>query len=184
MTSDVGNSDPTPPPSLASRLGGWVRDRRRGLAMADRDVPQVPGRRWAMPVLAGLIAAGPFATLLGATVLAGAVERETRRMEALRAPRRIAEARREAAHVALSGAMMRPGPAALLDGVAAALPADAALVRAERSVDGALALEVSVSDPDALRSAVRRVPALAGLRDVRQQEGEGRTMVLLRQVAP
>jgi hypothetical protein len=184
MTSDAGHSDPTPPPSLAGRLGGWVRDRRRPRDLADTDSPKLIGRRWVMPALAMLVAAGPLATLIGASLLAHVTEGDTRWMEAARAPRRIAEARREAAHMSLSAAMVRPGPAALLDGVAAALPADAALVRAERRPDGALALEVSVSDPDALRSALRRVPALAGLRDVRQQEGEGRTLVLLRQVAP
>ncbi|MET3722394.1 hypothetical protein [Sphingomonas trueperi] len=184
MTQDAATSDPSPPPSLVARLGAWARHRRSLGRRADPDAPEAAGRRWVTPVLAALIAAGPLATLTGAMLLANAVERETTRLEATQAPRRITEQRREAAHGVLAAAMLRPGPAALLDGVAAALPADAALVRAERGADGALALEVSVSDPDALRSALRRVPALAGLRDVRQQEGEGRTLVLLRQVAP
>jgi len=184
MTPDAAPSDPSPPPSLAARLGGWARDRRRLRRTAGPDAPESARRRWVTPALAALIAAGPLATLAGATLLANAVERETTRLEATLAPRRITEQRRAAAHGALSAALLRPGLAALLDGVAAALPADAALVRAERGADGALVLEVSVSDPDALRSALRRVPGLAGLRDVRQQEGEGRTLVLLRQVAP
>ncbi|WP_093297732.1 hypothetical protein [Sphingomonas sp. NFR04] len=184
MTMDAGHSDPSPPPSLAARLGGWARARRRLPRRAGHDAPEAAGRRWVTPVLAGLIVAGPLATLAGATLLANAAERETTRLDATLAPRRITEQRRAAVHGMLSAAMLRPGPTALLDRVAAALPADAALVRAERSADGALVLEVSVSDPDALRSALRRVPALAGLRDVRQHEGEGRTLVLLRQVAP
>jgi hypothetical protein len=134
--------------------------------------------------LAALVAAGPVLTTMGATILADGAERETRQVDATLGPRRIAEQRRAEARTALSTAILRPGPAALLDGLAAALPSDAALVRAERGADGTLALEVAVSDPDALRGALRRVPALAGLRDVRQQEGEGRTLVLLRQVAP
>ncbi|MGN7999416.1 hypothetical protein [Sphingomonas sp. 22176] len=184
MTSDAANRDASPPPSLAARLSGWLRARRRPTSRDGQDVPTGPGRRAVMLAIAGLIAAGPLATLIGATVLARAAEHETRRLEAARAPRDVTEQRRAAAHAMLAAALMRAGPAALLDGVATALPADAALVRAEQRDDGLLELEIATSDPDALRSALRRVPALAALRDVRQQEGEGRTLVLLRQVAP
>jgi hypothetical protein len=134
--------------------------------------------------MALLLAAGPVATIVGATLLANVTSSEAAGLEARLAPRRVAEQGRDAARTILASAIVRPGPAALLDSVAAALPADAALVRAERREDGMLELEVLVSDPDALRSALHRVPALAGLRDVRQQEGEGRTLVLLRQAAP
>ncbi|WP_294258296.1 hypothetical protein [uncultured Sphingomonas sp.] len=183
MTMDARNSDPSLPPSLAARLGAWVRASRRGRRGADPESPKLTSPRWVTPALAMLIVAGPLATMLGAGLLSGASERATRRMAATLEPRHLRAQQREAARATLSAAILRPGPAALLDRVAAALPADAALIRAERSADGALALEVSVSDPDALRSALRRAPGLSGLRDVRQQEGEGRTLVLLRQVA-
>ncbi|WP_313537975.1 hypothetical protein [Sphingomonas sp.] len=184
MTLDAGNRDPSLPPSLATRLAEWVQDRRRARPADQHDTTHVGGPRWVTPALAILIAAGPLATLLGATLLARAAEHETQRIEVSLVPHRNTAQRHEAAHAILSAAILRPGPAALLDGVATGLPPDAALVRAERGADGTLMLEVSVSDPDALRSALRRVPALAALRDVRQQEGEGRTLVLLRQVAP
>lgn len=190
MTPDAADRDPTsPPPSLAGRALGWARARARARA---RRSP-APGRAataagrprpWILPAIALLIAAGPLVTLVGATLLAKHAQRDAAAAEATLAPRRAAEQARAAARTMLASAIVQPGPAALLDTVAAAMPADAALVRAERQVDGTLELEVAVSDPDALRTALRRVPMLAGLRDVRQQEGEGRTHVLLRQAAP
>lgn len=165
-------------------MAGRLR-RRAPPQVADR-APLAP-RKGLRPVTVGLallIALGPLATALGATLLADAARRETAKIEATLAPVRRSAQRQAAARTLLSDAIARPGPVALLDAVATALPADAALVRAERREDGLIELEVAASDPDALRSALRRVPALAGLRDVRQQEGEGRTLVLLRQAAP
>ncbi len=186
MTPDAADRDPSsPPPSLAARAFGWVRaGGARSPAPADEAAGLERPRAWVMPALALLIAAGPLATLAAATLLAERAQHDAAAAEAALAPRRSAEQARGAARTMLASAIVQPGPAALLDTVSAALPADAALVRAERQGDGALELEVAASDPDALRSALRRVPALAGLRDVRQQESEGRTHVLLRQAAP
>lgn len=179
MTPDADDQDSfsPPPPSLATRAVRWAR----GVKAASPATAE--GGRWVVVALAALIAAGPLATMLGAAVLARAVQHDSAVLAAQQAPRRAAARSRAAAHAVLSAAIVRPGPAALLDGVAVALPADAAMARAERRPDGMLELEIAVSDPDALRGALRRVPALAHLRDVRQQEGEGRTLVLLRQVA-
>ncbi|NLS27331.1 hypothetical protein S2M10_23260 [Sphingomonas sp. S2M10] len=185
MTPDAPDRDPTmPPPSLALRAFGWARARaRRPVAPVDKAAEAVAAGSWIVPALALLVAAGPIATLAGATLLAGRAQRETAAAEAALAPRYAADQARGAARTMLGAAIVQPGPAALLDTLSTALPADAALMRAERQADGTLELEVAVSDPDALRTALRRVPALAGLRDVRQQEGEGRTMVVLRQAA-
>lgn len=182
MTPDAPDRAPSPSPSLAARALGWARAKRRRKAIA---APQRPerSRRWVLPALALLVAAGPLATLVGATVLAERAQRDTAAAEAAIAPRHATEQAYATARTMLDAAIVQPGPAALLDTLAAALPADAALMRAERQADGTLELEAAVSDPDSLRSALRRVPALAGLRDVRQQEGEGRTRVLLRQAA-
>ncbi len=170
-----------PPPSLAGQLAMLVR-RRRGARPADGEKGAVA--RWPAVALALLIAAGPVCTIGGAQLLRAAAAGEAARLEAQAAPRRAAERGREQARHVLGAAITRPGPAALLDQIAAVLPQDDTLTRAERAADGSLEIEVATGDPDALRSAMRRQPALAGLRDVRQREGEGRTIVLLRQAAP
>ncbi len=177
MTPEAADRDPPPPPSLVGRA--LERLHRRPRAVEGSAVPVA--RPWLILTLALLIAAGPVATIAGATLLTRAVVRETAVVQAASAPRLVAARQQEAARAVLATAMARPGPAALLDALAPALPADAALVRAEQRADGTLEIALVAGDPDALRSAVRRVPALAGLRDVRQQESDGRTSVTLRQ---
>lgn len=171
-----------PPPSLAGQLAMLVRRRRRDTRSVGEEKGAVA--RWPAVALALLIAAGPACTIGGAQLLRAAAAGEAARLEAQAAPRRAAERGREQARHVLGAAIIRPGPAALLDQIAAVLPQDDTLTRAERAADGSLEIEVATGDPDALRSAMRRQPALAGLRDVRQREGEGRTIVLLRQAAP
>lgn len=181
MTSEA--SDPPPGPrraSLAGQLVAWFR--RDRFLVPQQTAPAAP--RWVAPLLALLIAAGPLGTLAGATLLGAAASRDAARLEAQQAPRQSTVRARIVAREVLGAALARPGPAALLDQVAAALPKEDMLARAALRDDGALELEVVTSDPDALRSALRRVPALAPLRDVRQREGEGRTRVLLRGVLP
>ncbi|WP_010543197.1 hypothetical protein [Sphingomonas elodea] len=181
MTPASSDPDlPPPAPSLAGRLFAQVR--AQGGARARDAAPRHAG--WIAPVLALLVASGPAATILGAHVLRVRAMTETAAMDARLAPRREAERARDAARAVLGAALAQPGPAALLDRVAAALPQADTLTRAERRADGTIELEVATSDPDALRGAMRRHPMLAGLRDVRQREGEGRTLVLLRQAAP
>ncbi|OAN57257.1 hypothetical protein A7X12_08575 [Sphingomonas sp. TDK1] len=179
MTPAEPDRDTPPMPSLAGQLGvrlqGFVRWR-------PLPAPAGQGGRWPSVALVLLIAAGPMATMLGAMALASKVEAEARAAHARLAPRVAAERAWGAARDVLSAALHRAGPAQLLDQLAAVLPADASVARAERLANGALEIEIATSDPDALRAALRRSPALAGLRDVRQQEGEGRTLVLLRQV--
>lgn len=178
---DAAPSDLPPRPSLAGRLATRIRRGGRG---DGKD----PGGGTASPrivvALAVLVAAGPLATIAGAMWLRAGLVQDTARMEAQLAPHRLEEQRRARVREVLGVAMARPGPAALLDELAAALSPEDTLARAERTAEGNLELEVATSDPDALRSALRRQPALAQLRDVRQREGEGRTLVLLRQNAP
>lgn len=132
--------------------------------------------------LALTIAAGPLLTIAGAALLSHAVARDEARIAATLAPRLAAAQERGRARQSLGRAIAAPGPAALLDQLAAALPSDATLVRAERRADGMTEIEVATGDPDALRAALRRTPALAGLRDVHQREADGRTIVLLRRI--
>lgn len=184
MTLDAADRDPPPPrPSLFGRAIAGARARAR---RAQRETSEAaPGSPpWMIPTLALLIAAGPLATIAVAALLQHSVQRETAAEEAASAPRRAAAQGQAAARAILSAAIARPGPAAMLDALSPVLPADASLVRAEQREDGVIEFEVAVSDPDALRSALRRVPALARLRDVRQQESDGRTVVLLRQDRP
>ncbi|WP_294330267.1 hypothetical protein [uncultured Sphingomonas sp.] len=167
-------------PSLAAQMAARFR--------RDKPVSPTPAataaRPWVAPLLALLIVAGPLATLVGAKWLGAIARRDAARLDAQQALRREAERARMQARDVLGAALARPGPATLLDGAAAALPKEDMLARAALREDGTLELEVVTSDPDALRSALRRVPALAPLRDVRQREGEGRTRVLLRGVLP
>lgn len=181
MTSEA--SDPVPGPSQPSLAGQFAARLRRGRPASPQQA--APGARpWIAPLLALLIAAGPFGTLIGARWFGEIASRDAARLEARQAPQREAARARMLARDVLGAAVARPGPAALLDQVAAALPKEDVLTRAALREDGTLELEVATSDPDALRSALRRVPALAPFRDVRQREGEGRTRVLLRGVLP
>lgn len=178
--SDASPPDPQPP-SLAGRLVALLRRPTRASGNSDQAGDTHP--RWAAAALAALIAAGPLATIAGAAWLRSDAEKVATGFESQLAPRRAAEQEREKARVLLGAAITQPGPAALLDQVSAALPPEDTLARAERAEDGRLEIDVATSDPDALRGAMRRQPALAGLRDVRQREGEGRTLVLFRQSA-
>lgn len=174
MTPDAADRDPLPPPrpSLAGQIVARVRR-----PAAPRG-PAAP--RWLAIVLALVLAAGPIATIAAAHWLETGVRAAARRLDARVAPGQAAQQARSEARRILAAALVRPGPAQLLDQLAAALPAEANVVRAERKADGMLEVEVATSDPDALRSALRRAAGLSGLHDIGQQEGGGRTLVLLR----
>lgn len=182
MTPDAPDRDPNPP---SHSLAGLVVLRLRRLA-GWRPRPGAGTRRppRLAVLLALLIAAGPLVTTLAAAAMTAQALEQIAALHARLAPRLAAEQARGAARRILAGALDRPGPAPLLDALAAVLPPDASVARAERLANGTLEIEVATSDPDALRAALRRAPALAGLRDVRQQEGEGRTLVLLRRAGP
>lgn len=179
MTPGAPDRDPLPPP--APSLAGLMAARLAQVARRRTTAPSIPRPSWrSAALLALLIAAGPLITWLAATLLASRNEGAAAQLAARVAPVQAAQATRDDARRLLAVTLARPGPAQLLDQLAAVLPPDAHLARAERLANGALEIEVATSDPDALRAALRRSPALAGLRDVRQQEGEGRTLVLLR----
>lgn len=134
--------------------------------------------------LAGLIATGPLATWVGATLLTRRAEHAAATLQMAVAPRLAAERSHAAAHATLGGAVTRPGVGATLEALARTLPAGATLTEAGRDARGRLALEVSASDPDALRTALRRSGTFATLRDVAERQGDGAMTITLREGTP
>lgn len=170
----VGKPDPEPaplPPSLAQRLAAIGRGRLAGTA-------KWPDGRLAA-LVAVLMAAGPMLTIGGAALLTGQQRAASARLEAEAAPRidaarAVAEARGQ-----MDAVLRRRTLAATIEALARALPADAALVRAGRNAQGALELEIATPDPDKLRSALRRAPAFARLRNTGQRQADTKMIVLL-----
>jgi hypothetical protein len=131
--------------------------------------------------LAGMMALAPLLTILGATLLLARVQTENQalqaRLQTLTAPQ---AARRESAAM-LRDAVRQPGLVATLERLARALPDDARLVAVARDAGGQLQVEISASDPDVLRGALRRDPLLAGLRESGQRRTpDARVVVTLR----
>jgi hypothetical protein len=173
---DAGKPDPLetspPPPSLAGRL-------RAALARGD-----APDRAWwPAALLGGLIALGPVLTLAGAALLTAREQAAVARLRAELAPRQAAENARGKARVELGNAVTRPAMGATLDALAGVLPGEARLMRAERTRQGALEVDIATNDPDALRSAIRRAPALADLRNTSQRRSDAAMVVSLREEA-
>lgn len=133
--------------------------------------------------LAGLIALGPLATIVGAAALERDARAEAARVEAKAAPQLKAETREKAARASLRAAAHDPGVAIWLDRVAAAIPVDARVARMTKAADGALELEISTPDPDLLRGALRRNPALTGFRETGQRRAGAMIAVTLRRAA-
>ncbi|WP_448661331.1 hypothetical protein ACG3SL_11815 [Sphingomonas sp. CJ20] len=154
----------TPPPSLAQRLGSAGREGLRAMPRGDARIGLA---------VAALIAVGPVLTLAGAHVLAGRVAREVQALSAAEAPREAKRAEARQARELLAPVLARPGLTAVMDAVARSLPEDARLARVERGADGALEIDATAPDPDAVRSALRREPLLARLRDSGQRRGDG-----------
>lgn len=164
--------------SLAERMA------QRFAAQGQQAEPRPPAPvDWRLAAaLAALIALGPLATIVGAAAIERGARAEAARLTAQAAPRLKAEAREQAARGALRGAARDAGVAVWLDRVAAAIPADARVARMAREADGALELEISTPDPDLLRGALRRDPALAGFRETGQQRAGAMIAVRLRYV--
>jgi hypothetical protein len=133
--------------------------------------------------LAALIALGPLATIVGAGVIERGALAETARLNAQAAPRLKAEAQVRDARAALRGAARDPGVAVWLDRLATTIPADARVARMAKTADGAIEIEITASDPDLLRAALRRDPALAGFREVGQRRAGAMIAVTLRRAA-
>lgn len=171
------DSEPAPPaPSLAQRLAAIGRGRRAGAGK------QANAAKWPeasiAALVAALIAAGPLLTIGGATLLTGRQHDAIARLGAEAAPR--IEAARAAAEARgqMDAVLRRRTLAATIETLARALPADATLVRAGRTAQGVLELEIATPDPDRLRSALRRVPAFARLRNTGQRQADTKMIVL------
>ncbi|MCR5872383.1 MULTISPECIES: hypothetical protein [unclassified Sphingomonas] len=131
--------------------------------------------------LVGMLALGPLLTIMGATLLRAGVEAENRALEAQLRVRSAPEAARDGAARALRDAVRSPTLTATLERLARAMPDDARLVSAARGADGLLQVEVSASDPDQLRDALRRDAALAAMRETGQRRTQdARVVVTLR----
>lgn len=165
-------------PSLFDRALGAARN-------ASAPPPVAAPARTATPrdrrtiVTAMLLVAGPLATWVGALWLTGTVRRETAVLEARAAPRVAARAETGRARSILQAAWAAPTIGTTIEAVARAMPPDAMLLRIEQPVGGGLRLEVAAPDPDRLIAALRRDPALAGLRATAQVPGDGTMRVTL-----
>lgn len=133
--------------------------------------------------LAALIALGPLATIVGAGLIERGARAEAARLAARVAPRLKAEARVRAARDVLRDAARDAGVAVWLDRLAAAIPGDARVTRMSKAADGSMEIEVTAPDPDVLRTALRRNPALAGFRETGQRRAGAMIAVTLRRAA-
>jgi len=129
-----------------------------------------------------LIAAGPVVTILGANLLASGMRVEVEHLREQAAPRVAAAGLAARERAELVGLLRRPVLGATAEALARVLPAEATLVRVERNTAGLLEVDLTAPDPDKLRAALRREPALARLRDAGQQQGELAMTVSLREV--
>jgi hypothetical protein len=174
MQLGTPDPEPAPPPSLAQRLSAHAK--RRPAAGA-----QSSGGAWPEGSIAALVALliilGALLTIGGARLLAAQQRAATARLDADAAPR--IEAARAAAEARgqIDAVLRRMSLGATLEALARALPADATLIRAARTGEGVLEIDVAASDPDQLRAALRRTPALARLRNTGQRQAEGRMIV-------
>jgi hypothetical protein len=154
---------------LRAAARGWLS--RRAVPPGVSAIPSSTGRRIAA-IVALLIAAGPLSTLLGAEMLTARVRSEATGLNARLAPRAAAERAAEQARTEMRAAATGPMLGATLEAIARALPADAAVLRAERTRDGAVELEVSAPDPDQLRPALRSLAGIGTFRNTGQRQGE------------
>lgn len=162
--------------SLADRMA-------QRLAAREPRAPRPEGGRvdWRLAGgLAALIALGPLATIAGAGLLERSARAEAATLTVQAAPRLKAEARAREARAALRGAVRDAGIAVWLDRLAAAIPADARVARMGKAADGAIEIEITAPDPDLLRAAMRRDPALAGFRETGQRRAGAMIAVKLR----
>lgn len=170
MQAGGPDRDPAPDASatLAARVGALLR------------APGWPDRELAVAV-AIFIALGPLLTIAGAQLLAGRDRVAAQRLHDDLEPRLAAERAAREARSEIASIVGRPAIGTTLEALARGLPADAMVVRAERTAKGALEIEISTPDPDKLRSAIRRDPALARLRDLNQRQSDTAMIVTLRE---
>ncbi len=161
-----------PRTSLTDRLA-----RRAARAVRTRPTLGVADLRFAL-ALAALLALGPLLTIVGANLLRAGVDAENRELESQLRTRLAPQVARHEAAARLRDAVRQPALAATLERLARALPDDARLVSAARTADGRLQIEISASDPDQLRGALRRDPVLAALRETGQRRTQDARVVV------
>jgi hypothetical protein len=163
---------PAPAHSLSHQLAATVR----GVSLPS-------GGRGVAIAFGALLAAGPLLTLAGATLLAQHEKRATARLQEQLAPRLRAEAVAREARAALANAAGRTAPGQVVELLAGVLPPEAKLTRIERTRDGGLEFDVAGSDPDTLRTAIRRAPEFAGMRNTSQRHTDAGMIVSMREDA-
>ena len=170
MKAGEPDRDPLPEGgTLATRLAAMLR---------------APSAAWeGAAAVAVMLALGPILTIAGAKLLVRHERTAIARLQNDLAPRIAAEQAADTARQEIAAAIGRPALGTTLEALARALPADATLARAERTAQGALDIEVTATDPDKLRAAIRRAPELTGLRDSGQRQGDGTMLVSLHQDA-
>lgn len=163
--------------SLTDRLSrGAVRVARKRPTLSARDARVAAA-------LAGAVALGPLLTIVGANLLRADVEAENRVLEARLRVRLAPQTAHADAATVLRDAVRRPAMSVTLEQLARALPDDARLVSAARDAQGRLLFEVSTTDPDALRGALRGQPGFAAMRETGQRRtADARVVVTLRSV--
>lgn len=174
MQLGTPDPEPAPPPSLAQRLAAFAK--RAPIAAGTPRAEKWPEGSIAA-LVALLIAAGPLLTIAGAKLLAAQERGAAAQLAAEAAPRIEAARAAEAARSQIDSVLRRMTLGATLEALARTLPADATLVRAARSIEGVLEIDVAAADPDRLRAALRRAPAFARLRNTGQREADGRMIV-------
>jgi hypothetical protein len=182
----VGEPDPEAAaiasPSLAHRL----------LALAKRRPPGVAhpasAARWSdasvAALVAVLIAAGPLLTIGAARLLAGQQRAAAARLETEASPRIEAARAAAEAREQMDAVLRRRTLSATIEALARALPADATVVRAGRTAQGVLEIEIAAADPDQLRAALRRAPTFARLRNTGQRQADAKMIVAFVGTAP
>ena len=173
---DAGKPDPETASPAADSLSQRLSAAIGGVSL--------PRGGWGMAAALGaLIAAGPLLTLTGANMLAAHEKRASAALQNQLAPRLRAEEAARAARTALANAAGRASPGEVLELLAGVLPAEAALTRIERTADGGLELDVAGGDPDGLRTAIRRAPEFAGMRNTSQRRTDAAMIVSMREDA-
>ena len=169
--ADTDPEAATPAPSLAHRLAAFAR----------RDAKPAGAANWSeasvAALVAALIVAGPLLTIAGAKLLASQQRAAAARLadEAsprIEAARAAVEARRQ-----IDVVLRRQPLGGTIEALARALPPEATLVRAGRTAQGVLEVEVAAPDPDRLRAALRRTPAFARLRNTGQRQADAKMIV-------
>ncbi|MDP5281230.1 hypothetical protein Q9Q95_20055 [Sphingomonas sp. DG1-23] len=135
-------------------------------------------------LVAALIVAGPLLTIAGAKLLTVQQRVAAKRIERDAAPRIAAAKAATEARGQIDAVLRRPTLGSTIEALARALPADATLVRAGRTAQGAVEIDVAAADPDKLRGALRRAPAFMRLRNTGQRQADTKMIVTFAGTTP